>query len=67
MIRASIGCWRAVCGCFEQRRNQASVLTALEQMGREGMAKRLKRKRLASPAASTVSLNSRLNWRVVSG
>src|SRR6516162_6325719 len=32
-----------------QRGNHADILAALEQMGREGMAKRMKRKRHAQP------------------
>src|SRR5215510_3671251 len=47
MIRASIGCWRVVCRCFEQRLNQANVGAALEQMGREAMTERVERDRLA--------------------
>jgi hypothetical protein len=33
----------------KQRRDHADILAALEQMGRKGMAKRMKRKRLAQP------------------
>src|SRR5579883_3128745 len=49
MIRASIGCSWAVCRCFEQGLNHAKVLAALEQMGREAVAKRMQRDRLAQP------------------
>src|ERR1700740_2981388 len=49
VIRASIACWRAVCRCFEQRLNQTNVRAALQQMGREAVAKRMQRQRLAQP------------------
>src|SRR5215469_11997077 len=52
---ASHACGATVAGCrlelgmSEQRLNHAKVRTALEQMGREAVAKRMQRNRLAQP------------------
>src|SRR6266850_1971938 len=48
-MRASACCSRAVCRPSEQRLNDANVPAALEQMGREAVAKRMQRERLAQP------------------
>jgi hypothetical protein len=49
MIRASNGCWRAVCRCFEQRLDDSDVGAALEQVGREAVAQRVQRHPLLDP------------------
>jgi hypothetical protein len=43
MIRASIGCWRAVCRCFEERLDDANIGAALEQMGGKAVAQPVQR------------------------
>src|SRR6516162_9163773 len=48
-MRASVCCSRAVCRRSKQRLNHANVRAALEQMGREAVAKRMQRDRLAQP------------------
>ena len=43
MIRASIGCWRVVCRCFEQHLNHANVGALLEQMRGKAVPQRMRR------------------------
>src|SRR5882672_6451182 len=51
-MRASACCSRAVCRPSEQRLNDANVPAALEQMGREAVAKRMQGDCLAQPRGS---------------
>src|SRR6266853_780032 len=51
-MRASTCCSRAVCRRSEQRLNNANVPAALEQMGREAVAKRMQGDSLAQPRGS---------------
>jgi hypothetical protein len=48
VIRASTGCWRAVCRCFEQDLDHPNIDVLLEQMGGKAVPQCMRRHALGN-------------------